>query len=329
MVRHSCSIALAILTLLLVHVGQAAESELKTDDQKTVYTLGLLMAESLKPLALSPSEVVLVLAGVKDGAKDKGRLDVIHYRGKVQQLVQNRAKAKGEGQKKETPGAASGASKAKAQATGEVELKTEEQQTLYAVGLVLAQGLKPYTLAAAETPLVEEGVRDGLAGKPRVDVAQYRTKVQELGNNRIQAKAADEKKEAQKFLDAMASQKGAQKLSSGLIFIEIVPGEGASPEAKDSVEVQYHGTLRDGTVFDSSRERGTPVTFPLDRVIPCWTEALQKMKVGGKAKLVCPSDLAYGDRGAPPSILPGAALVFEVELLDIQKAAAAPPAAKP
>ena len=86
------------------------------------------------------------------------------------------------------------------------------------------------------------------------------------------------------------------------------------------MKVHYHGTLRDGTVFDSSVERGEPATFPLNRVIPCWTEGVQKMKVGGKAKLVCPSNIAYGDRGAPPKIKPGATLVFEVELLEHREA---------
>ena len=91
--------------------------------------------------------------------------------------------------------------------------------------------------------------------------------------------------------------------------------------------MHYHGTLRDGTVFDSSVERGTPATFPLNRVVPCWTEGLQKIKVGGKAKLVCPSSIAYGDRGAPPKIKPGAPLVFEVELIGIEAKAAGTPAA--
>jgi FKBP-type peptidyl-prolyl cis-trans isomerase FkpA/FKBP-type peptidyl-prolyl cis-trans isomerase FklB len=101
-------------------------------------------------------------------------------------------------------------------------------------------------------------------------------------------------------------------------------GSGAAPKATDTVKVHYKGTLRDGSVFDSSIERGQPATFPLNRVVPCWTEGLQKMKIGGKAKLACPSNLAYGDRGAPPKIKPGAALLFEVELLSIESPAASP-----
>jgi FKBP-type peptidyl-prolyl cis-trans isomerase FkpA/FKBP-type peptidyl-prolyl cis-trans isomerase FklB len=96
-------------------------------------------------------------------------------------------------------------------------------------------------------------------------------------------------------------------------------GKGASPKETDTVKVHYHGTLTDGTVFDSSVQRGEPATFPLAQVIPCWTEGVQRVKVGGKSRLICPANLAYGDRGAPPKIKPGATLVFEVELLDIVK----------
>lgn len=105
---------------------------------------------------------------------------------------------------------------------------------------------------------------------------------------------------------------------SGLRFTRLVEGSGPSPAPTDVVRVHYHGTFQDGRVFDSSVERGQPAVFPLDRVIPCWTEALQRMHVGGKARLVCPPEIAYGARGAPPTIPPDATLTFEVELLGIR-----------
>ena len=105
---------------------------------------------------------------------------------------------------------------------------------------------------------------------------------------------------------------------SGLQITHLVEGTGPSPKATDVVRVHYTGTFQDGQVFDSSVQRGQPASFPLNRVIPCWTQGLQQMKVGGKAKLVCPPELAYGERGAPPRIPPNATLNFEVELLDVQ-----------
>jgi len=109
------------------------------------------------------------------------------------------------------------------------------------------------------------------------------------------------------------------KTASGLIYTELKSGSGPSPSATDTVKVNYRGTLANGTEFDSSYKRGQPAEFPLNRVIPCWTEGVQKMKVGGKAKLVCPPSIAYGDRGAGTAVPPGATLTFEVELLDIKK----------
>ena len=136
---------------------------------------------------------------------------------------------------------------------------------------------------------------------------------------KIQAVAAEEGKRAQAFLEEAAKAEGAQKKESGLIYVEITPGAGEQPAATDTVKVHYHGTLTNGTVFDSSVDRGTPATFALNRVIKCWTEGVQLMKVGGKSKLICPSEIAYGTRGSPPKIKPGAALIFEVELLEIVK----------
>jgi FKBP-type peptidyl-prolyl cis-trans isomerase FkpA len=121
---------------------------------------------------------------------------------------------------------------------------------------------------------------------------------------------------SQAYLDKAAAEPGAKKTASGLIYRELKPGTGASPKATDTVRVHYRGTLTDGKEFDSSYD-GQPLEFPLNRVIRAWTEGVQMMKVGGKAQLVCPANLAYGERGAPPDIPGGATLVFEVELLGI------------
>ena len=119
-------------------------------------------------------------------------------------------------------------------------------------------------------------------------------------------------------LDRAAAEPGAVRTASGMVYRELTAGAGASPGATDTVTVHYRGTLVNGTEFDSSYKRNEPAQFPLNRVIPCWTEGVQKMKAGGKAKLVCPPNLAYGERGAPPDIPPGAVLIFEVELLRIE-----------
>src|SRR5678810_933259 len=119
------------------------------------------------------------------------------------------------------------------------------------------------------------------------------------------------------YLDKAAAEQGAEKTASGLVYRELTPGTGASPKATDTVKVHYRGTLTSGVEFDSSYARNEPAEFPLNRVIPCWTEGVQKMKLGGKARLVCPAAIGYGDRGSPPKIPGGATLVFEVELLEI------------
>src|SRR5215469_7973396 len=127
--------------------------------------------------------------------------------------------------------------------------------------------------------------------------------------------ACSSKPEGQAFLDKAAGEPGAVRTSSGLVYRELRPGNGPSPHATDVVTVQYRGTLTDGTEFDSSYKRNQPAQFPLSQVIPCWTEGVQKMKVGGKSELVCPASIAYGEAGSPPTIPGGATLVFEVELL--------------
>ena len=120
-------------------------------------------------------------------------------------------------------------------------------------------------------------------------------------------------------LDAAAKEAGASVTASGLVYRLLAEGKGANPKATDIVRVHYRGTFPDGKEFDSSHKRGEPTEFPLNRVIPCWTEGVQLMKTGGKAKLTCPSAIAYGPRGTPGGpIPPNATLVFEVELLAIK-----------
>ena len=119
------------------------------------------------------------------------------------------------------------------------------------------------------------------------------------------------------FLAKAAAEKGAIQTESGLVYKELVAGYGPQPEAGDRVQVHYHGTFIDGRVFDSSVQRGRPSTFPLDKVIPGWTEGLKMMRGGGKTRLVIPPHLAYGAGGKPPKVPPCAILVFEVELLGI------------
>lgn len=119
-------------------------------------------------------------------------------------------------------------------------------------------------------------------------------------------------------IDKAAKEKGAVKTISGLVYRSLKDGTGKSPSASSTVEVNYRGTLPDGKEFDSSYKRKQSIKFPLTGVIPCWTEGVQKMKVGGKAQLVCPPELAYGARGAGRDVPPNATLIFEIELLDVR-----------
>jgi len=200
------------------------------------------------------------------------------------------------------------------------EITTDEQKALYALGLAVSRSLGNFMLSEAELEIVKVGITDGaLQRTPKVDLQAYMPKLQELQKTRIEAMVAVEKKAGEEFLTKAAAEPGAKKTESGLVIKTLTPGTGAVPTADDTVTVHYKGSLIDGTVFDNSMDRGQPATFPLKGVIKCWSEGVQLMHVGDKSRLVCPSQIAYGDNGIPQRIKPGATLIFDVELLDIVK----------
>jgi len=196
-------------------------------------------------------------------------------------------------------------------------LATDEQKTIYALGLQMHRSLTQFDLSPAELELIKRALTDAAAGKPALDVNEWGPKLQPLVQSR-QARVTEKVKAgSQAYLVKAATEPGAVKSASGLVYKDLRPGTGASPKASDTVKVNYRGTLIDGTEFDSSYKRNEAAQFPLSGVIPCWTEGVQKMKIGGKARLVCPSTVAYVENGHPPTIPGGATLVFEVELLEI------------
>lgn len=208
--------------------------------------------------------------------------------------------------------------------SSEPKLDTPDAQAIYALGLMIARRVESFALTESELEIFTSGVRDGVLKRgPKLDPMTLESQIQAFTSGRLAAKATGEKAESAAYLAKMEAEPGATKAPSGYIIRTLTEGSGASPGPDDTVVVHYHGTLRSGEVFDSSVDRGTPAEFPVGRVIPCWTDSLQTMKVGGKYKLTCPSEIAYGDRGSAPSIQPGAALTFEVELIEV-KASSAP-----
>ena len=196
---------------------------------------------------------------------------------------------------------------------------TDDEKTLYVMGIVMGRNLSSLGLSEADLEMLKQGMTDEALGKPKkAELETYGPKIQAFAHGRAGALAAKEKTASEAFLTKAAAEKGAQKKPSGLIYTEIAAGTGPSPTAADAVKVHYTGKLIDGTVFDSSVQRGQPAEFTLGGVIPCWQEGVALMKKGGKAQIVCPSNLAYGDAGSPPKIKPGATLIFDVELLEVK-----------
>jgi FKBP-type peptidyl-prolyl cis-trans isomerase len=186
--------------------------------------------------------------------------------------------------------------------------------------MLISNSLATFELKPEELAMVQKGLSDGVNGvKSDIKPEEYGPKVQALQQGRMAAAGVKAAAAGVAFLDKASKEAGVTKTTSGIVIKQTKVGTGASPAATDKVKVNYEGRLIDGKVFDSSIARGEPAEFPLNGVIPCWTEGVQTMKVGGKAQFVCPSNLAYGERGSPPTIPPQSTLVFDVELLEIVK----------
>src|SRR5262249_18298752 len=197
-------------------------------------------------------------------------------------------------------------------------LKTADDKELYALGYSFGRNLQVFDLSPAELDVIRKSLTEGATDKkPLIPLETYGPKIQELAAAR-HTRAAQKKEARDKpYLDAAAKQKGAQVLSPGVISIPEKEGPGPAPKASDEVTVNYVGKLTNGTEFDSSYKRNQPLKFQLDKVIPCWTEGVQKMKVGGKARIVCPAKAGYGENGQPRAGIPGGSVLdFNVELLD-------------
>jgi FKBP-type peptidyl-prolyl cis-trans isomerase FklB len=207
------------------------------------------------------------------------------------------------------------------------DLTNPKQKASYAIGLNIGTTLKRQELDV-DTKALTAGITDGFAGKPALTEDEQKAVLMDLQKS-VMARAEEKQnaaaetnlKAGEAFLAANAKKEGVKTTASGLQYKVINSGTGLSPKLTDVVKVHYHGTLIDGTVFDSSVRRNQPATFPVNGVIPGWTEALQLMKVGDKWKLFIPAKLAYGEQGPGP-IGPNSVLIFEVELLGIEKPAA-------
>lgn len=207
----------------------------------------------------------------------------------------------------------------------QLQVQSEQQKVLYALGLALSQGLVRLDLQQSELAYVAKGLQDGvLANPPVVQLEEYAPKVQELAQQRLASTTEREQAVAKDFLARRAAEPGAVRTDSGIVVVSRQEGTGPSPTRTDTVRVNYEGLLPDGKVFDSSVQRGAPASFPLDQVIPCWSEVVPTMKVGGKVRVVCPPALAYGAEGRP-GIPPNSPLIFDIHLLGIGDTATAAP----
>lgn len=197
-------------------------------------------------------------------------------------------------------------------------MKTQLDSISYSLGVSIGNNFKTNQLESVDVEILAKGMKDALSGTTAVTQEEADAAIQKYMADREKVKGEENLKKGKAFLEENKKKEGVKTTPSGLQYIVMKEGTGAKPTLNDKVTTHYHGTLTDGTVFDSSVDRGEPATFPVSGVIPGWTEALQMMPVGSKYKLFVPSELAYGERGAGGKIPGNTVLVFEVELLKIE-----------
>ena len=297
---------MGVLGVLFLASGVcAAETpDLKTTLEKQSYGLGVDMGKSLRRQG-AEMDPETVLRGMKDAMKgDKLMLSDEE----LMSLKKSFAAERRTKQQKDKPG------------EPEVGFKVDDMETLYALGLVLNRQLAVFNLTPSEFQLVKQGFSDAGSGVgPAGDLDAYTKKINELAQARRKAQGEKLAARDKEFLVQAAGEKGALKSDSGLVYLSLQDGSGAVPGPTDTVKVNYRGSFPDGKEFANTLKRGEPIELKMDGAIKCWNEALQKMKSGGKAKLVCPPEIAYGESGAGDLILPYATLVFEVELLGVTR----------
>jgi FKBP-type peptidyl-prolyl cis-trans isomerase FkpA len=226
---------------------------------------------------------------------------------------------KPEAPKAAAPKAAAKKAAAPKEAAPKKAFKSDDERSIYTIGFLMGRNVASFELTPAEVKVIQAGLGDAILGKePQVDVRFYQPRVNELLAKRMETAATKEKAKGRTFTEKFVKENKPQAISGGGWYLETKAGTGPAPTATDTIKAHYRGTTIEGTEFDSSYSRGAPSEFALNGVIKCWTNGIVMMKVGGKAKLVCPSEVAYGDPGRP-GIKPGATLVFEVELVEIVK----------
>ena len=307
--------AFCLLVLFLISCGGNGEATkapptIETEDDKIYYALGLVIGKNMGAYAGNLTEAQLAEAklGLADAAMQREpRVTIQDYGTRLSTMGKKYQQAATD-------------SSIVLEAVSTAPLTEDEKNLYYAFGLAIGGSLASFAgnLTDLQLGMVTLGFADlAMKRSEQVDMQEYGPKLNALSTKIQEAVLAEQKERGSAYLANAATEEGAVTTDSGIVYKELTAGSGAQVQTSDRVNVHYTGTLVDGTKFDSSRDRGEPITFGLGQVIQGWKEGLTLMKIGGRGILVIPSDLAYGDAGRP-GIPPGATLIFDIEVLGVE-----------